>query len=164
MLQTQAKVETGVAVTVAVVRTLLLEMVGRHGHAEAYRGNRDVAEDPRIRWPRYGLRLSACQSCGSALPRMINNHELGRYLQERERGYTRYWPSRRESRLSVMINGRILGGTQQDSLDTRGWASLDAFLLRLFENTGCAVDLASTTWRLRPGRGGTVSGSHPKKH
>ena len=55
-----------------------------------------------------------------------------------------------------------LGGAQKDTLDTRGRASLNTFLLRLFENAGCAVDLASTTWRLGPGRGGTVSGSHQR--
>lgn len=79
--------------------------------------------------------------------------------------YTRYWPSRRDSRLgqprSVTVN---LGGSQMNSLDAGSRASLDIFLLRLFENAGCAVDLASTTRRLWPGRGGTVSGSHSKDH
>jgi hypothetical protein len=49
--------------------------------------------------------------------------------------------------------------SEKDLLDTRGRASLNIFLLWLFENARCAVDLASTTWRLGPGRGGTVSGS-----
>jgi len=58
----------------------------------------------------------------------------------------------------------ISGGAQDDSLDARGRASLNVFLLWLLENAGCAVDLASTTWRLVPGRGGTVSGSHSREH
>ena len=62
-----------------------------------------------------------------------------------------------------MINGEDLGGAPKDSLDARGWTSLDIFLLWLFENAGCVVDLAPTTWGLGPGRGGTVSGSHSKK-
>lgn len=78
--------------------------------------------------------------------------------------YTRYWPSRRDSRLSAAINGRHLGGVQRDSLNAGSWAGLDIFLLRLFEDAGCAVDLASTTWRLGPGRDGTVSGSHSREN
>jgi hypothetical protein len=69
-----------------------------------------------------------------------------------EWGHTRYWPSRRDSRLSATINGRLLGGAQKNSLDAGSRAGLDIFLLWLFENAGCVVDLASTTWRL--GRAG----------
>ena len=58
-----------------------------------------------------------------------------------------------------MINRRLSGGEKENSLNAGGRTDWNVFLLRLFENAWCVVDLASTTWRLGPGRGGTVSGS-----
>ena len=140
-----------------------LETVGRRVRAEA-QGGRVAAEDRRIQRPGYDPTLPACQSCGFALPRTTGGNQPEGDESGGELGYTRYWPSRRDSRLPGMINGGLLGGSHEDSLDARGRGSLDVFLLWLFENAGCIVDLASTTRGLGPGRGGTVSGSHSREH
>jgi len=72
VLRTRVKMGTAVAVRVDVVQTLRLEMVGRRVHAEE-RGSKGVmVENLRIQRPKYGPRLFACQSCGSALPTTIN--------------------------------------------------------------------------------------------
>ena len=121
-----------------------------------------TVEALQIQWPRYGPRLSACQSCGSALPRTTSNHQPDGDASGGKWGFTRYWPSRRDSRLSATISGGLLGDAKKDSLDIGDRASWDRFLLWLFENAGCTVYLASTTRRLGPGRGGTVSGSQER--
>ena len=62
-------------VTVNVVQIPHPEMVERRAQAEERRCKRAVAGDPRTQQPRCGPKLSACQSCGSALPRMIRDHQ-----------------------------------------------------------------------------------------
>ena len=161
---TQVQVGTVLVEIGAAVQIPRLEKVGRRVRAEDRRGKQVVAEDPQIRRPRCDPMLPAFQSCGFALPRKSSNNQPDGDVSGGKWRNTRYWPSSRDSRLSAMISGGHSGGSKRDILDARGRASLNVFLLWLFENAGCVVDLASTTRRLGPGRGGTVSGSYSKEH
>ena len=159
MLGRQAEVGTVAAGTAVVVQTLLPGLAGRRAHEEEQYGKGVVVGDLRTQRPGYGLRLIASQSYGSALPRMINNRQRD-LSTSKGRGDTRGIDPRGGSTVCrPMISGRLSSVAEGDSLDAGGRASWNIFLLWLFENARCAVDLASTTWRLGPGRGGTVSGS-----
>ena len=72
----QVKAETVSAVTETVVQIPRLEMVGRRVHAEEQGGKQFVVEVLQTLRPRYDPRLLACQSCGSALPRMVSDRQL----------------------------------------------------------------------------------------
>lgn len=73
-LRTRVKAGIVLAVTAVVVQTQRLRMDGLHVLGEE-QGDKGVAvEDLRKQRPGYGLRSFACQSYGSALPGVINNH------------------------------------------------------------------------------------------
>ena len=141
-----------------VVRIRPLGMVGRRVREEERKRKGVMVEDLRIRRPRYDPTLIAYQSYGFALPGIVRNLQRDPHALGKVRGHTRYWPSRRVSRLSIHDQrGTFVGKT--DSLNAGGRASWNIFLLWFFENARRTIDLAATTWRLGPGRDGTVSGS-----
>jgi hypothetical protein len=100
-LGNRVKVGTVLVEKAVVVRIQPLGMVGRRVREEEPKRRGVMVEDLRIRRPRYDPMLFAYQSYGFALPGIVSNSQRAPRAPGVARGHTRYWPSRRVSRLST---------------------------------------------------------------
>ena len=74
---TQVKAGIVIVAKADVVRTPPPGMVEQFVLEKEQEGKRAMVEGHLTQWPRYGLKLFACQSCGSALPEVINSCQWG---------------------------------------------------------------------------------------